>query len=370
MGAFRVRSAFLRKVGRKYTAVLKYLDGDKVRQRTRVLKARTRSDAMRELEAFRAEFEGSGPPVEVQAHVRAYIASLDVEASTRSVYSYLLGYYEGLGLVGDLSPSKVKNWMDGLTTRGLSSSTVLKAYRLLKQALDKAVGDGLIDSNPCKTVKPPRNIRKPPNALDARGRSRLLMLLGDMEPSPFRLAVYIALCTGMRRGEICALRWDDVDLERCEIHVGQSMGIARGGAYQKPPKTLSSIRTIPIPSLLEEQLRTPHNGPYVLGDRPYSPARLTKEWQSFARTFGIKGHDGICTFHDLRHTYATMAIAGGADIRSVASILGHSSVAMTLDVYAAPDEQAKRRAADLIGAELEKGSTPKDAPRSSAGGKE
>ena len=350
-----MRSAFLRKSGRQYTAVLKYLDGDKVRQKTKALGVKTRSDAMRELEAFRAAFEGSRPPVEVQAHVRAYIGSLDVEDSTRTVYSYLLGYYSDLGLVGDLSPSKVKSWMDGLIARGLSTSTVTKAYRLLKQALNKAVSDGLIESNPC-TVKPPKRQRDAPNALDAKGRARLLGILGKMAPSPFRLAVYIAICTGMRRGEICALRWDDVDMERCEVHVSQSVGIRRGGAYEKPPKTLSSMRTIPIPSLLLEQLRTPHKGSYVLGDKPYSPARLTKEWQGFARMFDIRGSKGLCTFHDLRHTYATMAIAGGADVRSVAAILGHSSVAMTLDVYAAPDEEAKRRTADLIGKEL--GGTP------------
>lgn len=362
MGAVEVRSAFLRKNGRKWTAVLKYRDGEKVRQKTKALSARTRSDAMRQLEAFRAEFECAGPSCSVAEYARAYVEGLDVEPSTRSNYTYTLLHIDELDMpLMNLSPPAASGWESRLLASGLSPSTVGKAHRLLKQALSHAVDVGDIQSNPMDRVKPPKRPRAIPNALDSSGRDRLLSLLEDMAPSPFRTAVLLAICTGMRRGEICALRWSDVDLDSMEIHVRRSIGLGAAGAYEKPPKTQSGMRTIPIPDMLLQALRTPHSGPYVLGDRPYSPGRLTKEWQSFARAFGIYGTEGPCTFHDLRHTYATVAIANGADVRSVSSILGHSSAAMTLDVYASPDAEAKRRTASLVDSAWRRG-TPKDAP--------
>ena len=349
MGAVEVRSAFLRKSGRRWTAVLKYSDGERVRQKTRALGQCTRSEAMRLLEAFRSEFERSGSSSPVPSYAEEYIASLDLEPSTRSVYSYMLSHLSELDVpLSDLTPSMVSAWERGMSA-SLSPSTVGKAHRLLKQVCRHAVDVGDLHANPCDQVRPPKRPRSNPNALGSDGRSKLLSILSGMEPSPFRTAVYIALLTGMRRGEICALRWEDVDLGAMEIHVRRSVGIGKGGAYEKAPKTLSSTRVVPIPDMLSEVLSEPHRGEYVLGDAPYSPSRLTKEWQSFARSFGISGNEGPCTFHDLRHTYATVAISNGADVRSVASILGHSSAAMTLDVYASADEEAMRRAASIVG---------------------
>ena len=358
MGAVEVRSAFLRKNGKRWTAVLKYSDGGRVRQKTRALGQCSRSEAMRLLERFRSEFERSGSSAPVPSYAEGYIASLDLEPSTRSVYSYMLSHLSELDVpLSDLTPSMVAAWERDMS-RSLSPSTVGKAHRLLKQVCRHAVDVGDLQSNPCDQVRPPKRPRSNPNALGSDGRSKLLSILSGMEPSPFRTAVYIALLTGMRRGEICALRWEDVDLRSGEIRVRRSVGIGKGGAYEKAPKTLSSTRVVPIPNMLSEVLSGPRRGEYVLGgDAPYSPSRLTKEWQSFARSFGISGSAGPCTFHDLRHTYATVAISNGADVRSVASILGHSSAAMTLDVYASSDAEAMRRAASIVGSVM-KGGAP------------
>ena len=97
------------------------------------------------------------------------------------------------------------------------------------------------------------------------------------------------------------------------------------------------------------ELGVPFGDPYVLGtpdpdSRPYHPTRLSKDFATFAK---MNGFD--VTFHDLRHTFATMMIAGGTDVRTVASYLGHSNVAMTLNTYAEVDPDAKRAAVDKIG---------------------
>ena len=97
------------------------------------------------------------------------------------------------------------------------------------------------------------------------------------------------------------------------------------------------------------ELGVPFGDPYVLGtpdpqSRPYHPTQLTKDFKAFCDMNGFE-----TTFHDLRHTFATMMIAGGTDVRTVASYLGHSNVAMTLNTYAEVDPDAKRAAVDKVG---------------------
>ena len=126
--------------------------------------------------------------------------------------------------------------------------------------------------------------------------------------------------------------------------------------YCKPPKTGSSARTIPLTKSIfallthmkgasiqqASQFDIPFNDPYILGtqepeSRPYNPTQLGKDFSAFCK---MNGFD--CTFHDLRHTFATMMIANGCDVRTVASYLGHASVSMTLDIYADVDPDAKK----------------------------
>ena len=188
----------------------------------------------------------------------------------------------------------------------------------------------------------------------------MLKIAQAAEPSPLALAVELALTTGMRRGEICGLRW--LDIGEQEVTVNRSISLDSGRPYEKDPKTEGSRRTIPLTKRLYEVLRTiekdrrnvagnlgvPFGDPYVLGtpdpgSRPYHPTQLTRDFHAFCK---MNGFD--LTFHDLRHTFATMMIAAGTDVRTVASYLGHSNVAMTLNTYAEVDPDAKRAAVGKI----------------------
>ena len=165
----------------------------------------------------------------------------------------------------------------------------------------------------------------------------------------------------MRRGEICGLRWSD--LGDCEVTVNRALAFSGGTPYVKEPKTTDSCRTIPLTprlfAVLEAmrkdaayvaaELGARFGDAYILGtqegdgSRPYHPTALSKEFRSFC---GMNAFE--CTFHDLRHPFAPMMIAGGTDVRTVASYLGHSNVALTLNTYADVDPEAKRAAVDKI----------------------
>ena len=161
----------------------------------------------------------------------------------------------------------------------------------------------------------------------------------------------------MRRGEVCALRWSDLN-DDGSITISHALGNGKGGFYIKEPKTGSSARTIPLTAHLfamfstmksdseriARELGLPKSNPFILGtqeseSRPYNPTQLGKDFAAFMR---MNRFD--CTFHNLRHTFATMMIANSCDVRTVASYLGHASVSMTLNVYADVDPDAKKAA--------------------------
>ena len=287
-----------------------------------------------------------------------------MEPSTIKGYRYearQISHYIGNELLCELSIATINNWMAQMTEDGYASKTVAKPFRLLKQALNFAIAQDLITKNPCNFCKPPKRTKTKINALTREDRSRMLDLSRRAFPEPLAIAVELALTTGMRRGEVCALRWSDLN-DNGTISVRRAMGYAEGGFYEKDPKTFTSARTIPLTrytfmmlSAIKEdayrlltRLGVPQADPYILGtqeldSRPYNPTLLGKDFTAFC-----KMNNFHCTFHDLRHTFATFMIGSGVDVRTVASYLGHSSVSMTLDVYADVDPEAKFSAVGKI----------------------
>ena len=293
-----------------------------------------------------------------------------VERSTINHYrkqaKVICRYIGGNRLSEDGIP-EVSRWMSQMIEEGYAPPrSVAKPYGLLRQAMKHAIVLDLVTKNPCDYCKPPKIQRKKLNVLDREERTRMLKIAQAAEPSPLALAVELALTTGMRRGEICGLRWSDIGEH--EVTVNRSISLDSGTPYEKEPKTQGSRRTIPLTKRLYTVLRAiekdkrhvagelgvSFGDPYILGtpdpgSRPYHPTQLTRDFHAFCKMNGFK-----LTFHDLRHTFATMMIAGGNArfahyVRTVASYLGHSNVAMTLNTYAEVDPDAKRAAVDKIG---------------------
>lgn len=287
-----------------------------------------------------------------------------VEPSTVRGYRCEIGWigkYLGAERLCDLTIPMVSKWMADMSADGYAPKTVSKAFRLLKQALNFAIAQDLIIKNPCNFCKPPKRVKTPINALSREDRTRMLRIARCALQTPLGLAIELALTTGMRRGEVCALRWSDLGDDRT-ITVSRALGNAEGGFYEKEPKTPGSKRTIPLTdftfralsAVKEEKMRVCKSlgirfgDPYMLGtigvdSRPYNPTQLGKDFAAFCK---MEGFD--CTFHDLRHTFATFMIGSGVDVRTVASYLGHSSVAMTLEIYADVDPEAKMSAVSKI----------------------
>ena len=380
-------SARVSKRGNRYRAFLSFKDeAGTSRQVSKTLDARGISQAKRELAAWRAEMEAraeaedrkgaSGRKVASMAvpdYVDRYVAAAE---SARTVeQSTIKGYRSSAKLirrefsdakVGELTTEMVADWEAQLTKGGMSSSSVGKAHRLLKMIMQQAVFAQAVDRNPLDFVKPPkrRNVKPGINALDRQGRAEMLAKLGELELTEVTVAALISIYTGLREGEVCGLQWRDVDIAAGVLWVRRSIGVGDKGSYVKAPKT-DKTRDVALPASLAKVLdkwkvhqalafaekgvllRPDH---YVIGD-PLGflcPATVSRGWKLLSTMIGIKGTAGrIPTFHDLRHTWATMYLAAGGDVKMAASNLGHANAAMTLNVYASCDPEAKRRAAEL-----------------------
>lgn len=371
--------------GKRWRGQLQYKDdAGKWRKRTRLLDAKGKREAQKELDAWReamereaAELRGRGHDTGACAYVAEYVNSKrhEIEPSTFAEYERMVNRlmvpYLGAARLGDLNPDRVRAWVADISET-FAPSTCKKALTLLRTAMNNAVDNDLIPKDPTRGVKPPKGGRPRPNALDLGECRRVLATIDAIGQTPALLGAKIALLAGLRLGEVCALRWADVDLEGRALTVSRSIGRGERGYYVKEPKTSGSARKVPLAPVLLDALSERREemaatfaaagaafdeACYVIGGmdgRYMQPVAVTRTWKNLADAMGLKGTRGTRpTFHDLRHTFATQGIAAGVDVKAVSALLGHGNAAMTLNVYADATKDQKRAAVAAIGARLD-----------------
>ena len=253
----------------------------------------------------------------------------------------------------------------GLTGKGLSPKSVSDVLCVLKSILKFGVMHGEIDIN-LDGIRHPQKEGKQIEVLSDANRTRLEKILFSKK-SPLNLGIMLSLFCGLRIGEICGLRWGDVDFEGKTLSVLRSVErISNIAPFAKnktkviicEPKTKNSIRTIPLQEFiihyakdvfLKEKTKNPHfttNSAYILtgNEKPTEPHNFYMRYKRFMKRAGIEGY----SFHALRHTFATRCVEVGFDPKSLAEILGHSSVTTTLSVYVHPTLAQKRAQMDRI----------------------
>jgi len=255
--------------------------------------------------------------------------------------------------VQNLSGSQIQAIYAGMLDRGLSHTTVLHTHRVLKEILGHAVKWGVIVKNPADGATPPKRENTQMPMWDAPTIRRFL---DESKGTRYSHIFEFAVMTGMRRSEICGLRWDAVDLESGRLEVVATLQQIRGhGLVTGAPKTKKSRRSIRLgPSTIEllrvvqgtQQLAKMEAGPlwqeqgYVFTNpdgSPVLPGTLTINFRHLTRELEMPP----LTFHGLRHAFATMALQAGMNPKVVSEALGHSSVTITLDTYShvLPDMQ-------------------------------
>ena len=261
-----------------------------------------------------------------------------------------------------LTRTQVSEYVHDASLRYCAQS-VRNYYSLLGKTYKNAVRNGEIDHNPCDMVELPEIQEHKINYLDQEGRRKFLTAINQLNHNDYRyIAGMIAYYTGMRASEICALQWGDINFAVGRISVSRAASTVkdkhnRNIVQVKRTKTRAGKRTIPLTPQLRQILLDyldnrdvkPSDG--VLEAKRANPSNLCGCFLSWTRSKGIIGVLGKpITLHGLRHTFATIAVQSNADIKSIASMLGHARADMTLNVYASDDEQAKSLAMESISA--------------------
>ncbi len=237
---------------------------------------------------------------------------------------------------------------------GLSDRMVRMCHAICRSALEKAVKDGLIRVNPAIGCKlPPKKARE----MQVLNRDELQRFLIQAQVEGYYELFLLDLATGLRRGELLALQWDDLDFKTGVLNVDKQVYEVHGELQFSTPKTKNSIRKIVLPPAVVEVLREYQKRVHsrwmfpspVKEDSPLSPGAVRSRLQIILEHAQCKQ----VRFHDLRHTFATMAISNGVDVKTLSSMLGHFSAGFTLDTYTHITNDMQRGAAEKIGSFME-----------------
>jgi integrase len=377
----------------RWEARLRYRDPATGQDKRVSVYGRTQKAALAELDKARDRINEGQPPRDASttlaawlAHWRATtLAASDRKPATRELYGNLSRKHLeaapfGATRLDRLRPSDVEKLiLDMRATmkpgkrsedtpkpapvRALSDSTIRSTYTVLRAALDGAVRDGLLARNPAAAVKRPGVERVEAKHLD---RDAVVRLLDAAKESRYHPALVLIASTGLRRGEALALKWDKVDLDGGALRVAATLARVDGKLTSSEPKTARSRRLVPLSRPVvamlrahrlrqkQERLRAGNQWRETglvftteLGT-PVDPRNLLRVIEAASTTAGVKD----VVVHTLRHSAAAAWLEGGVHIKAVADLLGHSSIAITGDIYGHAEDSTARGAVDALSQQL------------------
>ena len=233
---------------------------------------------------------------------------------------------------------------------GLSDRSVRACHACIRAALEKAVELNLLPVSPAKECRLPHKREREARVLSPAEMQRLLI---QAQTEGFYELFLLDLSTGLRRGELLGLRWEDVNFDTGALTIHRQVRFVKGELTISPPKTDAAHRTILLPPPLIEVLRAYRQtvnsawlfpSPVKTEDVPRDPTAVRKRLSQIIERAGCKH----VRFHDLRHTFATMSLGYGMDIKTLASTLGHASAETTLNIYSHVTDEMRRSAAEKI----------------------
>lgn len=335
-----------------------------------VIYAKTRAEAARKLRAALAERDSRGPaPAPARETVAEYLTAwhegrapqIRTRTWAREGEHIRLHLVPTLGRssLQRLRPEDVQRAYAQLLARGLAPATVRRAHNVLHAALAQAVRWRRLHENVAALVDAPRIPHHEMTALaPAQARELLEAVHGDR----YEALIITALTTGMRQGELLALRWEDVDLDAGWLRVVGSLGRTNAGMLVQEPKTARSRRRVELTVLgvdalrahkrrqLEERLVNAHvwqDRGLVFSNTQGGYLSTSKVTARFHRLLEAASLPRI-RFHDLRHTAATLMLARGVHPKVAGDMLGHSTIAVTMDLYSHVSPTMQREAVDAL----------------------
>lgn len=342
------------------------------RQRTKSFK--TKREAQAALTAWLAEVD-KGTVVDRSTQTVAEMMQywLDTHARSRLRAKTVFDYEHTIARhiiptlgslpVQKLTPERLQTFYSDKLAEGCGVRTIRLCHLHINQALKQAVKMGLISRNVASLVTQPQSAPREMRVWDTAQAQAFLAVAHKSTYGPIWM---LALATGMRRGELLGLRWQDIDMERRVLYIRQTVGSLHGRPEFKPPKTRSSRRMVPLQdaviAALKEHRRRQNERRLELGEvwqdhdlvfaaangGPINPDNVGRDFQRLVKLAGVP----MIRIHDQRHTHVTLALQAGANIKAVSEAIGHADVAITLRTYTHVMPEQRIDVAEKVGAAL------------------
>lgn len=277
----------------------------------------------------------------IDNHIKPNIGKIQLEKLTSLE---LQKFYKRL-----LEKGRVNRIESRKQSKGLSAKTVRNIHQIISSAMQLAREQNLIIGNPAEGCALPRLEHREMKTLPVE---QLQSFLREAKDSGVFELYYLELATGLRRGELLGLKWEDIDLERGDLRVKRQIARINGEVVEAPLKTKNAYRTLPLAAdtidVLEAQRKKAGDSPWVFPGPTGGPISPDSVLHMLHRVLKRAGLPRV-RFHDLRHTFATLALQNGVDVKTVSGMLGHFSAGFTLDTYAHVTTASQRQAAKTMG---------------------
>lgn len=293
------------------------------------------------------------------------------EGYRRIIKDRLIDYFGEMQLQ-DITVLDIRTWMSQLDRKDGSSKKLSENskgiwFRTLSAVLGKAEEWELIDINPCRKIKQPRKAQSDVNALSQDDVLKVFKGFSEYRDHRIVILMKLLLLTGIRSSECCGLEWRDVDFDNCCIKIERETMYIRGeGMVETTPKSKSSHRIIYIPQSLADDLKEyrarqrkdiNERGNLWIGEKG-DKCKLMTQFNGLPVS-GYTIHSWVEKYlkwcevpfvppHGLRHTFASLLISNGVDARTAAAQMGHSQPSLVYNIYANPQDSAKRKAANML----------------------
>ena len=350
--------------GKPYQAVLKYKDNnDKWKNKRKTLGVMGKREAQRQAEDWFYEMnqlaEDSAVKEEetVEGVISRFLLSQQsqhkIEDSTfyrqnGMAKNYIYPYIGSLGFYS-LDRLDLEKWIGELFSKGYSKKTIESVFAVLAKVYKHYYQLEQIEKNPCEFVKVPKGKPKKSYMTDEQMNNFLVAVWLEFdEDDPMLIGCLLLYYCALRISEAIGLRYSDIDFDRKLLTVNSAVGYSENGEYMKDPKSKSSQRTFPIPPQVLPILQKNKGKPsdFVCG---ISMASFRWRFKQFVEAYNLEDAYGKhLTPHLLRHSFGFSSVRAGADIGALSKIMGHSSQAITLNVYSDTSPDAVRAGMDKI----------------------
>ena len=360
---------------KNYYVVLDVYDDQGKRKRKWVS---TRTHLKKEAEIFRidliAKANDGELPVKKELKLNRFLedwkeihAKPHMKASTYKKVEWLLKKIPSTITMKELSrinPMEIQRFLNDLT---LSKTTKRDIYDILNQALNQAISWGYLKINPCSKIDPPKKAQPKKTVLTPE---ELTLLIDCSKNTESYIPILLVASTGIRRGELCALKWENIDFTTNIMRINQSLDVLDGEVIVSSTKTASGLRGIKLPAFLVEELKEYQNKlsqrlnrkisptDYVLIGKNGSNRNPDSVYRGMKRIIENKNLPISTTLHGLRHSHATMLLLEGVPVKVITERLGHASTKITQDIYMHVLPEMQDKAADVMDSILKPKSKP------------